>query len=354
MASHENNTMERIQKVGELAITGASMVVYRAAELEQALDVPVPFFNALSVIVQKIRDHAAAVGENDSSVAEAGRRAGAIREVVERVVNADFPTDSRSLVLILEELAELESIASKWSEKGYWTKRLGVSFSAGTTKACKYDELFRKHFEVGGCRVGQTHCAYADVSPSTMPVTLPPLQLLEIYLHHFTNALQGEQYVEMKGAFEKEREERERSFRSLGSSIDHTQESMEHLRQDLVTMRGKLQTMEETLVSHLTDLEGALQQSFRDNHGDPGRIQAAVTAAVDSGVNEICNLLGLESEDRDRLRGSLAELADRLDRGFDQVNQKLDSNRKVMEAGNAKVMLPAHQPVQEIDPVSCS
>ena len=145
--------MERIQKVGELAITGASMVVYRAAELEQALDVPVPFFNALSVIVQKIRDHAAAVGENDSSVAEAGRRAGAIREVVERVVNADFPTDSRSLVLILEELAELESIASKWSEKGYWTKRLGVSFSAGTTKACKYDELFRKHFEVvGGCR----------------------------------------------------------------------------------------------------------------------------------------------------------------------------------------------------------
>ena len=132
------------------------MVVYRAAMLEQALDIPVPFFNALSVIVQKIRDHAAAVGENDSSVAEAGRRAGAIREVVERVLDADFPSDSRSLVLILEELAELESIASKWSEKGYWTKRLGVSFSAGTTKACKYDELFRKHFEVGG-RVVHTH-----------------------------------------------------------------------------------------------------------------------------------------------------------------------------------------------------
>ena len=102
------------------------------------------------VIVRKIQDHAEAVSENDSSVAEAGRRAGAIREVVERVLDADFPSDNRSLVLILEELAELESIASKWSEKGYWTKRLGVSFSAGTTKACKYDELFRKHFEVGG------------------------------------------------------------------------------------------------------------------------------------------------------------------------------------------------------------
>ena len=188
-------------------------------------------------------------------------------------------------------------------------------------------------------------CSPDNISPSTMHVTLPPLQLLEIYLHHFTNALQGEQYVEMKGAFEKEREERERSFRSLGSSIDHTQESMEHLREDLVTMRGKLQTMEETLVSHLTDLEGALQLSFRDNHGDSDRIQAAVAAAVDSGVNEICNLLGLESEERDRLRDSLAELADRLDRGFGQVNQKLDSNRKVMEAGNAKVvllMLPTH------------
>ena len=175
-----------------------------------------------------------------------------------------------------------------------------------------------------------------------MHATLPSLQLLEIYLHHFTNALQGEQYVEMKAAFEKERQERERSFGALGSAIQHTEESMEKLREDPMIMRGSLQNVEETLECHLTALERALQQSFRDNHGDPGRIQAAVAAAVDSGVNEICNLLGLESEERDRLKDSLEEISDRLDSGFDQVNQKLDSNRNFMETGNAKVMLPAH------------
>ena len=134
MAASENST-ERMQRVAELTIKGVSMVVLRAADLADAVGGNILFVRALSTIVRKIRDHAKAVSKNDTSVAEAGRRAGAIREVVERVLDADFPSDSRSLVLILEELAELESIASKWSEKGYWTKRMRNIFSIFFTRA---------------------------------------------------------------------------------------------------------------------------------------------------------------------------------------------------------------------------
>ena len=144
----ENSTIARTQRVAELTVRGVSMLVRRAAELEQALDVPIPFAGALEVIVGKIQDHAAAADENDENVKEAGRRAGAVRDVVNQVVGADFPSENRALVMILEELAELESIASKWKDKGYWTQRLGISFSEGTSKALKYQELFRRHFEV--------------------------------------------------------------------------------------------------------------------------------------------------------------------------------------------------------------
>ena len=69
------------------------MVVRSAAGLEKAT--MVPFAGALITIVKKIQAHAEAVGENDASVTEAGRRALAIHEVVERVMGAEFPSDNR-------------------------------------------------------------------------------------------------------------------------------------------------------------------------------------------------------------------------------------------------------------------
>ena len=38
--------------------------------------------------------------------------------------------------------------AAKWSDKGYWSKRLGMSVSKGTSKALKYKHLFELHFQV--------------------------------------------------------------------------------------------------------------------------------------------------------------------------------------------------------------
>ena len=70
-------------------------------------------------------------------------------------------------------------------------------------------------------------------------------QLLEIYLHLFTNALEGEQYVAMKQAFAQERNEREQNFRTLKSTVDQTEESVNSLRQELVSMREDVQKLAE-------------------------------------------------------------------------------------------------------------
>ena len=156
----------------------------------------------------------------------------------------------------------------------------------------------------------------------------PSLQLLEIYLYHFTNALQGEQYVDMKRAFEQERDERERNFGTLTSTLDQTHESMENLRGELVTMRESLQSLEASLESRLGNLQENIEQSIRDHQGKPDEVQSAVAAAVDSGVKDISKLLELGAEEQVRLGGVLMELGGQLARGFEQLNQKLDS--KVM------------------------
>ena len=41
------------------------------------------------------------------------------------------------------------AIAGKWGDKGYWSKRFGVSVSKGTSKAFKYKALFELQFQVG-------------------------------------------------------------------------------------------------------------------------------------------------------------------------------------------------------------
>ena len=66
-------------------------------------------------------------------------------------------------------------------------------------------------------------------------------QLLEIYLHLFTNALEGEQYVAMKQAFERERNEREQNFQTLKTTVDQTEESVDGLRQVLDSTREDIQ-----------------------------------------------------------------------------------------------------------------
>ena len=41
------------------------------------------------------------------------------------------------------------AIAGKWGDKGYWSKRFGVSVSKGTSEAFKYKALFELQFQVG-------------------------------------------------------------------------------------------------------------------------------------------------------------------------------------------------------------
>ena len=49
------------------------------------------------------------------------------------------------------------AIAGKWGDKGYWSKRFGVSVSKGTSKAFKYKALFELQFQVG-CALGMFVC----------------------------------------------------------------------------------------------------------------------------------------------------------------------------------------------------
>ena len=95
-----------------------------------------------------------------------------------------------------------------------------------------------------------------------------------------------------------------------------------------MTMREGLQSLEASLESRLGNLQENIEQSIRDHQGKPDEVQSAVAAAVDSGVKEISKLLELGAEEQVRLGGVLMELGGQLARGFEQLNQKLDS--KVM------------------------
>ena len=133
-------------RLADITVRGVSALVRTTANV--AKHDAVPFLSALAVIVQKIMEHAAAVGENNQHVVEAGRRAEAVRAVLSTLQAAEFPTEHPAYVRILESLAEIEEYAHKWGDKGYWAKRFGVSMSACTSKAIKYKHLFELQFQV--------------------------------------------------------------------------------------------------------------------------------------------------------------------------------------------------------------
>ena len=144
-------------------------------------------------------------------------------------------------------------------------------------------------------------------------------QLLEIYLHLFTNALEGEQYVAMKQAFERERNEREQNFQTLKTSVDQTEESVDGLRQALDSMREDIQKLEATLGKRLDLLDEAVRQA-RAEQATPEDFEAAVDKAVASAVKEIGKVMALESKDQARLQ---VTLGDSIEHGFTQVNQNI-------------------------------
>ena len=68
--------------------------------------------------------------------------------VITTLEGAGFPQQHPCYVSILDSLADIEEIAGKWGDKGYWSKRFGVSISKGTSKALKYKALFELQFQV--------------------------------------------------------------------------------------------------------------------------------------------------------------------------------------------------------------
>ena len=108
----------------------------------------VPLVYVVSVLARKIVEHAEAVSNNDQHMAEAARRATATQAVLDTLKGADFPSAHPAYVAIVEALAQICEYASKWGDKSYWTKRLGVSLSKCTMKSLKYKHLFELQFQV--------------------------------------------------------------------------------------------------------------------------------------------------------------------------------------------------------------
>ena len=139
--------MNDIEKLSSIVVTGLSVLVKTTANIGSSD--AAGFLQVACAIAEKLIEHGEAVGENDVCVKEAGRRGTMVRTTLNALAEAQFPSTHLAFSTILETLAELNAIAEKWGDKGYWTKRLGVSFSKGTTKALKYKQLFELQFQVG-------------------------------------------------------------------------------------------------------------------------------------------------------------------------------------------------------------
>ena len=142
-----STSMNDIEKLSSIVVTGLSVLVKTTANI--ASSDAAGFLQVACAVAQKLIEHGEAVGENDLCVKEAGRRGTMVRTTLNALAEAQFPSTHLAFSTILETLAELNAIAEKWGDKGYWTKRLGVSFSKGTTKALKYKQLFELQFQVG-------------------------------------------------------------------------------------------------------------------------------------------------------------------------------------------------------------
>ena len=140
-----STSMNDIEKLSSIVVTGLSVLVKTTANIGIS---DAAFLQVACAIAQKLIEHGEAVGENDLCVKEAGRRGAMVQTTLNALAEAQFPSTHLAFSTILETLAELNAIAEKWGDKGYWTKRLGVSFSKGTTKALKYKQLFELQFQV--------------------------------------------------------------------------------------------------------------------------------------------------------------------------------------------------------------
>ena len=146
-ASTPYTSMNDIEKLSSIVVTGLSVLVKTTANIGSSDTAG--FLQVACAVTQKLIEHGEAVGENDLCVKEAGRRGAMVQTTLNALAEAQFPSTHLAFSTILETLAELNAIAEKWGDKGYWTKRLGVSFSKGTTKALKYKQLFELQFQVG-------------------------------------------------------------------------------------------------------------------------------------------------------------------------------------------------------------
>ena len=146
-SSMENT--EELSKLSSIFLTGLSALVKTTVNIGSSDAATYGFLAVACAIAEKLIEHGYAVGENDLCVKEAGRRGAMVKTTLNALAGAQFPSTHLAFSTILETLAELNAIAEKWGDKGYWTKRLGVSFSKGTTKALKYKQLFELQFQVG-------------------------------------------------------------------------------------------------------------------------------------------------------------------------------------------------------------
>jgi hypothetical protein len=145
-SSMENT--EKLSRLSSIVVTGLSALVKTTVNIGSSDAATYGFLAVACAIAEKLIEHGYAVGENDLCVKEAGRRGDMVQTTLKALKEAEFPSTHPAFSAILETLAELNEMAKKWGDKGYWSKRLGVSFSKCTTKALKYKQLFALQFQV--------------------------------------------------------------------------------------------------------------------------------------------------------------------------------------------------------------
>ena len=243
-------TIQQQRHLADITVAGASSLVRLSAGI--AGHDAVPLVYVVSVLARKIVEHAEAVSNNDQHVAEAARRATATQAVLDTLKGADFPSAHPAYVAIVEALAQIYEYASKWGDKSYWTKRLGVSLSKCTMKSLKYKHLFELQFQVRmavGIRNASGNHPISRRSLTTHHGRCVSfvVQVLESYLHLLTSAVVSEGYAELKQGFAAAAEERERNFRQLVNAQDRTTQSVEELQQSVEELQASAKESEHAL-----------------------------------------------------------------------------------------------------------
>ena len=123
-SSMENT--EKLSKLSDIFVTGLSALVKTTVNIGSSDAATYGFVAVACAIAEKLIEHGYAVGENDLCVKEAGLRGAMVLNTLNALAAAEFPSTHPAFSAILETLAELNAMAKKWGDKGYWSKRLGV------------------------------------------------------------------------------------------------------------------------------------------------------------------------------------------------------------------------------------